>query len=304
MITRMPQSWQRPLQGFLTSHPKLYERILHWSGRGDLETKVCLALIRPGDVVFDIGANRGRLTLLFSDVAGRCGEVHAFEPVPPAFVDLQDRVALERRYDNIILNQAACTSEAGQVIVYVPGNDSGQASIRCHSHGFWRSADTIHHYTARAVRLDDYARGLAARRVEFVKCDVGGAELPVLLGMQGKLRNARPLLLLQTFLPWCVTFDYRFPDLVGHLATMGYDRFFLLDERVTPLHDSPDAKARIGAHQPQAVLCAVSSCHANRLQSLRHLETREGSWAGWWPRISTGSRAPLQERPEALVDSH
>src|SRR5215469_4528356 len=37
-------------------------------------------LIRPGDVVFDVGANVGAHTLHLARAVGRTGRVHAFEP--------------------------------------------------------------------------------------------------------------------------------------------------------------------------------------------------------------------------------
>ena len=72
--------------------------VLRWTGSGCLEKRVYLALVREGDVVFDIGANLGHFTLLFSDLVGRRGEVHAFEPVPPTFVT---RIVAEKLPDAV-----------------------------------------------------------------------------------------------------------------------------------------------------------------------------------------------------------
>ncbi len=44
--------------------------------------------INRGDVVFDIGANRGQMALFFGRQVGSSGAVYSFEPVPEAFDDL------------------------------------------------------------------------------------------------------------------------------------------------------------------------------------------------------------------------
>lgn len=39
-------------------------------------------LLRPGDVVLDIGANMGYMSIMASRFVGASGHVHAFEPSP------------------------------------------------------------------------------------------------------------------------------------------------------------------------------------------------------------------------------
>jgi predicted methyltransferase len=45
--------------------------------------------IRPGDRVWDIGANVGHYTAIFSSLAGPSGRVYAFEPTPSNFARLK-----------------------------------------------------------------------------------------------------------------------------------------------------------------------------------------------------------------------
>src|SRR5437867_4319614 len=44
--------------------------------------------LQSGMTVYDIGANRGQMTLFFSRAVGPAGMVVAFEPVPALFEDL------------------------------------------------------------------------------------------------------------------------------------------------------------------------------------------------------------------------
>jgi FkbM family methyltransferase len=50
--------------------------------------------IRPGMTVYDVGANRGQLTLFFARAVGPAGAVVSFEPVGALFADLEANVRL------------------------------------------------------------------------------------------------------------------------------------------------------------------------------------------------------------------
>src|SRR4051812_5528651 len=51
-------------------------------------------LVRPGDVVLDIGANVGSHTLRLAQFVGTAGRVYAFEPTDYAFQKLQKNLTL------------------------------------------------------------------------------------------------------------------------------------------------------------------------------------------------------------------
>jgi len=61
------------------------------------------AAVRPGDCVWDIGANVGRYTAVFRDAVGPDGLVCAFEPAPACFAYLQAAEAPNVRAFNIAL---------------------------------------------------------------------------------------------------------------------------------------------------------------------------------------------------------
>ena len=82
---------RRSTQVLLARHPRLYSRVIASARPGSVEKKVFLQVIREGDVVVDVGANDGYFTLLFSDIVGANGAVHAFEPVTPTFDRLVKR---------------------------------------------------------------------------------------------------------------------------------------------------------------------------------------------------------------------
>ncbi|HEX4961545.1 MAG TPA: FkbM family methyltransferase [Thermoanaerobaculia bacterium] len=253
------------LDAVLARTPGFYAWLAGRRRRPNLEKIVFLSLVRPGDVVVDAGANTGYYTLLFSRLAGARGKVHAFEPVPPTFALLTACVAKGRGTGNVVLNSSALAERGGQVSLFVPGPDLGQASLACHTAGSWQGAGEVTGHSSVAVTLDDYAARLTA--LDFLKCDVEGAELPALRGGKAALRRFSPLLAIEVCPDWTAAFSYRPEDVVRFLASLGYDKFLLVAETLRPLLDPERELAAL--HGSANLLCAVSARHGHRLARLR-----------------------------------
>lgn len=61
---------------------RLFGSLLSRRGYETRFQEAMLAAIRPGDVVWDVGANVGLYSRAFSDIAGPSGKVFAYEPSP------------------------------------------------------------------------------------------------------------------------------------------------------------------------------------------------------------------------------
>lgn len=252
------------LHSFLLKHTSIYLYVLRLLKRGSIEKKVFLALIRPGDVVFDVGANEGYFTLLASDLVGSAGEVHAFEPVPPTFKKAEENLRQMQRSNNHRLNLFACSDEAGDVILHVPGEDFGQASLRVQDAGSWRKVQNIETYSSRAIRLDDYINEHQISRMDFMKVDVEGAELHVLRGSQNLINRFHPLLFLEVCESWMRNFQHTPLDLAAFLLEHGYTDFFIAGCKVTRTSDIKKVLAELPETVSFNVVCATSA-HAERL---------------------------------------
>jgi hypothetical protein len=75
--------------------------------------KRVIQAIKKGDTVFDIGANAGIYTLLFSEYVGQYGKVHAFEPLPENLTYLRQHVGINR-LQNVSIHGLAVASKAGK----------------------------------------------------------------------------------------------------------------------------------------------------------------------------------------------
>jgi predicted O-methyltransferase YrrM len=79
------------------------------------ENRLCMALIKPGDIVYDVGANIGYTTLLFSHAVGATGTVIAFEPAPRIFRLLTRSLA---SMENVECLNLAVSSTEGEASFY------------------------------------------------------------------------------------------------------------------------------------------------------------------------------------------
>lgn len=155
-----------------------------WLGTYEPQTRHWLqALLGPGRVFFDIGANVGFFTLLASRIVGEEGAVVAFEPYPENLSALQKHVRLNGA-QNVTVVAAAVSDRAGRER-FGPADNPAMGGLAPDG-----SIDVV------TVALDDLVREGAVRRPDVLKIDVEGAELHVLTGARRSLEEARPAIVL------------------------------------------------------------------------------------------------------------
>lgn len=240
------------LTDFLSRYPSLYRLVLRASGSRNVEKMTYLRLIKDGDTVFDIGANRGDFTVLFSSVVGPTGSVHAFEPVPPTFSALDERIKAECRFRNVALNNHAIGDAEGVFQMQVPGGDFGQASLKSHAMASWTDRER-QSYDCKVRTLDSYLEQHEVNRLDFIKIDVEGAELSALRGGQKTIDRFHPVIHCECMAAWTVAFDYTPADLVSFLRHHGYAHFY--SGNLVPLH-SPETEVGAREEHPNFV-CSV-----------------------------------------------
>lgn len=72
------------------------------------EIELLKKYIQKNDTVLDIGANIGFYATILSDIVGKNGKVHCFEPDTKNFSHLQN---ITQNYSNIIINNKAVSSK-------------------------------------------------------------------------------------------------------------------------------------------------------------------------------------------------
>jgi FkbM family methyltransferase len=165
--------------------------------RGELD--VVSRFAAPGMTAIDVGANIGAFAALLARRVGPGGEVHAFEPFPPARARLLRTLGLNG-LSNVVVNDDAVADEAGKEYLsdYGSGFDSWSTLAP-------RDIDLPGGHLVATGRtevaittLDHYCEANGIERIDILKVDVEGAEQRVLIGAERLLeRGAIDLLLIE-----------------------------------------------------------------------------------------------------------
>lgn len=152
------------------------------------------ALIPPGSVVIDVGANIGYFSVHFGRRVGSAGTVLAFEPG-------RENVALLRwnvrraRLQNVRIVEAALGDHDGEGTLFL--NPAHPADHRTFDAGEARPSRPVRVVTLDGVLGDPDV----VARIALIKIDVQGAEMQVLRGMARTLKAATSARLLVEFTP-------------------------------------------------------------------------------------------------------
>jgi FkbM family methyltransferase len=249
------------------SMPSVYHGILRVWGRSNGMKLLLVALVRRSDIVFDVGANKGIFTALMSNLVGRDGRVHAFEPSSDTCNLLRATLAERARNpENVVVNTAAVGTEDGVATLYTPREDHGQASLKTHETGSWAGEAAVRSAEVRVLALDTYMTKHAPSRLDFVKMDVEGAELLALRGFAAGLASVRPVVVCELCGAWTRAFDYEPSAVVDELRAAGYDSFFLVS-RAGDLRVLADSRS-VNDGESYDLVAIAGAAHAHRVQRL------------------------------------
>ncbi|MEM8560709.1 MAG: FkbM family methyltransferase [Pseudomonadota bacterium] len=139
-----------------------------------LETYFLLAMLRPGDVFVDVGANIGYFSLLASQRVGAAGAVLAFEPEADNFALLQTNREINQ-CDNLRCFQLALGRRDSEAKLFLNERNRGDHSL--YSDGGSGPSQSIRVANGSRFIGDQY------QRINFLKVDTQGAECDVLWGL-------------------------------------------------------------------------------------------------------------------------
>lgn len=143
--------------------------------------------VNTGDVVFDLGANIGYVTMFLANFVGSSGKVFAVEPSPHNFDILMKNINYNNFSKRIDAFQLAISSFTGRQDFNIA------AETNLNSFAFTKyTKSTI---SVKTTTIDDFFNGKPFPN--FIKMDIEGGEVDALDGMRKTLENLRsPLKIL------------------------------------------------------------------------------------------------------------
>ena len=196
------------------------------SRQGIREIEFFLRRLRPGDVVFDIGAFRGAYGAGAKAVLGDAVSVHLFEPIQNNIEGIRAVAVLNSFSGFEIVSKAVGSGST------IRGMLNSEAAML-------RRGDTTQGLRAvefPSTSLDVYIQDTGVAPT-VVKVDVEGFELDVLEGARHLLSSHRPRLWIEVHPSYLKAQGHRWEELTGRLNAVGYRTLTFFEDYDLPTRD-------------------------------------------------------------------
>ncbi len=193
-------AWAKVHGGYFAPAPldDYVGRAVYYSGELDRKiTWVISKVVRPGDLVLDIGANLGLISMILAKLVQPSGKVLAFEPIP--YMQTLIRKAIEKNgINNIELFPIALGASPGLLTLNIPQGHFGRSSLVQNYQG-----ENCESCSVPVETLSDIMRrGKFIQKIRLIKIDVEGFEPEVLKGAKEVFELNKPdVILFESNLP-------------------------------------------------------------------------------------------------------
>ena len=158
-------------------------------------------LVRPGDVVYDIGANIG-LYSRFLVQEFKASKVYAFEPMSENRPQLMRNLAVGGCTDKVVVLPFAVADEDGTAEFQLDTLSSNSGSLNAVTHGMASQSHVQYNLppvseTVQVFRLDSLIADQNLLLPHVVKIDIEGAEALALRGARKLLRETKPHMIIE-----------------------------------------------------------------------------------------------------------
>jgi FkbM family methyltransferase len=157
-----------------------------WLGSYEFEKQAVMReIVRPGDVVYDIGAHVGYFSIIFGKLVGAAGSVYAFEPMRENYDFITQHIAINK-ISNVKAICAGIAASSGMARFATPNHS---ATYHCTDSGSVQMP---------VYNLEEYVRDNRLPAPNLIKMDIEGEELYVVPSILDFVIRHRTKLLIST----------------------------------------------------------------------------------------------------------
>lgn len=179
-----------------------------------------LSYLDKGSVVFDVGANLGWYGIN-AKKRYLSYQMHFFEPVPNTYQRLKKNLELND-IEDCYSNCFGLSNETKEIEFFYDVVASGASSM-----ADLRELDTTQRIFVNMKTMDEYVEEKGIQRLDFIKCDVEGAELLVYEGGRKTIQTYKPIVFSEMLRKWSAKFDYHPNDIIDFFGALGYQCFVI-----------------------------------------------------------------------------
>ncbi|CAN1492176.1 Methyltransferase FkbM [Flavobacteriaceae bacterium] len=182
------------------------------------ESEMLYKLVNSDDVIFDIGANIGWYSNHLSKKMPN-SLIYAFEPIPETFNQVLRNTELNQT-KNIFLNRLALSDKIQTLTFYYSPNVTGASSSVNITEN-----DSMLKLECQTNTIDCFINEQNISKLDFIKCDVEGAELMVYKGGAVSINKYKPIVFTEMLRKWALKFGYHPNDIIEFFTKIGYACF-------------------------------------------------------------------------------
>ncbi len=194
------------------------------------EVFILSRFISKQSICVDIGAGYGRYTYPMAQLASQ-GKVYSFEPGPFSFKVLS-RVISFHQLNNVIPVQKGVSSDNKTAVLSIPQKRNrrwGHSLAHINLDPLKDHRHQLRSVPIQQISLDNFCTEENISRVDFIKCDVEGAEGIVFAGAERIIDRDRPTILCEVDATLLRRYQHT-PDHLQHFFThRGYEIYVLRD---------------------------------------------------------------------------
>ncbi|MFA6104998.1 MAG: FkbM family methyltransferase [Patescibacteria group bacterium] len=202
--------------------------ILNFDHYEKSELDFTLKLIDKKSTVFDIGANYGWYSFNIAKSFPDC-KIYAFEPIPRTYSYLKTNIELNK-FSNININNFGFSDVEKEIPFYYYPEGSANASA-----ANLTNTDSVVKINCPVIMLDNF---VAKNNVglDFIKCDIEGAELLAFKGGLKSIAKYKPVIFTEMLRKWSEKFNYHPNEIIKLLTDIGYGCFVIDGDYLKPFY--------------------------------------------------------------------
>ncbi len=193
--------------------------------------KVLAKYIKKGDTVIEAGANLGSETLLMSKLVGN-GMVYGFEPNPYTFERLSINVSINN-LTNVKVYDVAMGESDGNISFNIYPKDFCNPGMSSK----YMETSITRKITVVQKTLDTFVKEQNITKVDFLKMDIQGAEMDLLIGAAQTIAKHKPTIFLEALTLYNDT-----KALYEKFKEYGYNVYMIGEENIELIRSVADVK--------------------------------------------------------------
>lgn len=198
--------------------------IINFNDFEKAETDMVFKLLKGEPTILDIGANIGWYSLNIAS-SFKKSKVFSFEPIPTTYNFLKRNINANK-LENIQAYNLGMSDIKGTLPFYFYQEGSGNSSMVNVS----ERAD-IKMIDCQLSTIDSFCDSKDLK-IDFIKCDVEGAEYKAIMGGMKTLKRDLPILFIEILRKWAKKFEYDPNTLFNLLRDIGYVPFYVSNQKL------------------------------------------------------------------------